>query len=386
MGAHALSENLAAGLLFFTSSLAASLVLYLWSRPRAAELGGTGVVALAGSLLLGLPGPVYAKAMVFMAYWAASAFLYVFAAAAVSKEHLKRVPLLVSMIVPPAFTIGTLPLLRIMSLLTPATLDYHLYAFDASFGFQPGFLAGRIVQGTGWLRVLCEACYISLPAATTILYCLERRRDPAAAQRLFCLVVMLAVVGFAGYYFFPGVGSVVAFGPQFPDNPPAVKDVAVVQVYPPDHPRNCMPSLHTACALAIWWCSLRLSSRTAKILLGTYVFFTLLYTLSCGHYLADMVVAVPFTALMYLITAVRAARPLACQMGLCAAVVVLWFVFVRFGEPVYGVSRMVPWALTLATCAGTGMVLRTAMKAEAASSATDARDAEPARTCPALVN
>jgi hypothetical protein len=357
VGAHALSQNLAAGLLFFTSSLIASLVLYLWSRPPRGELAGTGAAAIFLSVLLGLPGVIYAKAMVLLAYWALAAFAYTFIGAMFSKAHLSRLPTLIGMIVPPAFTIGTLPLLTLMSFLTPATLDYYLYAFDGSYGFQPGFLAARIVQGTDWLRLLTEACYINLPAGLTVLYCLERQRNTQSANRYFVLVIALAVAGFAGYFLFPGVGTVVMFGPAFPDHPPVLGEVAVSQGHPFNHPRNCIPSMHTAWAFAIWWCSRRLGSA-GKALFSVYVLFTLVYTLSCGHYLVDMVVAAPFTVLIYGLVFATERRLVMTELVAAAAMLFGWLVFLRFGEPVYLASPAVPWALTGLTLAASALVLR----------------------------
>jgi hypothetical protein len=273
-----------------------------------------------------------------------------------SKARLRDLPTLLAMIVPPAFTIGTLPMLTLMSWLTPSTLDYYLYAFDGSYGFQPGFLTGRIVQGTDWLRIVTEVCYINLPAAMTVLYCLERSRNPARANRLFLLIVALAVTGFAGYYLFPGVGAVVAFGPKFPDLPPAISDVAVRQIYAFNHPRNCMPSLHTAWALVVWWCSMGRKPIT-QALFALYTFFTLLYTLSSGHYFVDMIVAVPFTVLIYGLTFSTAKPRPVPELALSAAMFVSWLVFLRFGEPVYQSSPAISWGLTALTCAVSALIL-----------------------------
>src|SRR6185437_7874394 len=63
----------------------------------------------------------------------------------------------------------------------------------------------------------------------------------------------------------------------------------------PDISRNCMPSLHTAWALALWW-QARALGRRARIVTGFFLVFTLLATLGFGlHYAFDLVVAVPFT-------------------------------------------------------------------------------------------
>jgi hypothetical protein len=293
---------------------------------------------------------MYAKPMLFGAYWAVSIYVYIFFAAFASKRHLGRVPLLISMVVPPVLTLGTLPVLQLISTLTPSTFDFYLYAFDGSYGFQPGFVVGTIVQGSDILRIAAEASYVNLPAAMTIVYCLEQRRDTAAAKRFFVTIVLLAVGGCVGYLCFPAVGSVVAFGERFPDAPPELRQVSSVQVRSVTDPRNCIPSLHTAWALIVWMYSTRLVGRAGKRLFALYVALTLIYTLSCGHYLVDMVVAVPFTAMIHMIACSTSRRPLA-PIIVCFGVVAVWLVFLRFAVPIYTSSVLVPWTLTAATFA-----------------------------------
>lgn len=356
MGAKGLSEDLAAGLLFFTSSLFASLILYLWSRPPRKEVGvGIAAAALCG-MLLGLPGPIYAKPMVFGAYWVVCVFVYVLCGAFVSKYHLSRLPTLISMIVPPVLTLGTLPLLRVISLLTPSTLDFYLYAFDGSYGFQPGFVVGRIVQGNDVLRIGAEACYVNLPAAMTIVYCLQRKCNPAAAQRFFVTVALLAAAGCVGYLCFPAVGSVVAFGDRFPDAPPALQQVSRTQSQSVADPRNCIPSLHTAWALIVSIYARRLTGRAGQWCFAAYVGLTLLYTLSCGHYLVDMVVAIPFTAMIHMMVC-GAVRRQPVPVLACLGLVSLWLILLRFGVSFYTSSVLAPWSLTVGTAVISALAL-----------------------------
>jgi hypothetical protein len=312
-------------------------------------LGVTAVAALVLSALIGLPGVIYAKVMVLLAYWGLAGFI--------CSLVLKRpISTLLMMIAPPVLTIGTIPLLMLMSWLTPATFDYYLYAFDGSYGFQPAFVAAQIVQDTGWLGVLTEACYVNLPVAMTILYCVERQSNPAAANRFLRLILLLPVIGFAGYYLFPAVGTVVVFGSKFPVAPPPLADVAVRQIHAIADPRNCVPSLHTGWALSIWWSSMRLRPL-ATYLFAAYTFFTLVYTLSSGHYLVDMIVALPFTVLIYALSLDIDKRGVLPEMAACAAMLFGWLLFLRFGEQAYLASRAVPWALTIATCVGSALIL-----------------------------
>ena len=63
----------------------------------------------------------------------------------------------------------------------------------------------------------------------------------------------------------------------------------------PDVPRNCMPSLHTAWALLLWWHS-RWLRPELRIAAGFWLGFTILATLGFGaHYAFDVIVAFPST-------------------------------------------------------------------------------------------
>jgi hypothetical protein len=96
--------------------------------------------------------------------------------------------------------------------------------------------------------------------------------------------------------------------------------------------------------------STRLAGRAGKRLFAIYVALTLIYTLSCGHYLVDMVVAVPFTAMIHMIACSNSRRPLAPIIA-CFGLVAVWLVFLRFAVPIYTSSVLVPWTLTAATFA-----------------------------------
>jgi len=112
--------------------------------------------------------------------------------------------------------------------------------------------------------------------------------------------------------------------------------------------RNCMPSMHTAWILCLLLCAPTLKSYW-RVVLWAFAGFTLLYALSAGgHYLVDLIVAVPFTF------GVRSAfRKEWKSAGFVAnaALVALWFVALRYGVGLFALSPAVPYGLSLLTLA-----------------------------------
>ncbi|MEU3253139.1 phosphatase PAP2 family protein [Streptomyces sp. NPDC006997] len=205
----------------------------------------------------------------------------------------------------------------------PGVLDQFVATADQALG-NPSWLVGRVVEATGPVGFnFLDFVYGQLPVAAVIAALYQLRH--VAAERRFPrhhLVRTFLVIGLLGpafYMIFPVVGPVFAYGTGTehwadislwaPDMPPTTPwAVATVwpQTLPPisvPHsmpfdaitPRNCMPSLHTAWATAIF-----LHTRQAPRLLrhaGTFwLAATLCATLGFGyHYGADLVAGVVFT-------------------------------------------------------------------------------------------
>src|SRR5205085_4314223 len=114
----------------------------------------------------------------------------------------------------------------------------------------------------------------------------------------------------------------------------------------PPSARNCMPSLHTAWILCLFWYAPPMGRRVSAIL-WAFAVFTLLYALSAGgHYLVDLIVAVPFAQ------AVRAATHSQWKSAAFvqnAVLVALWFLLLRYGIPLFATSYVFPYALTALT-------------------------------------
>ncbi|MEU5193181.1 phosphatase PAP2 family protein [Streptomyces scabiei] len=202
--------------------------------------------------------------------------------------------------------------LLITSKTRPTVLDPYLANADHALG-NPSWLVGRLVRATGPVGThLLDWVYIQLAVAAVAVALYQLRH--VAAERRFPrhhLVRTFLVIGLLGpgiYMIFPVVGPVFAYGSGafgtgggpwalahlWPDVPPPV-GVPHAMPYDDLTPRNCMPSLHTAWATAIF-----IHSRGGPRFLrhaGTFwLIATLTATLGFGyHYGVDLIAGVVFT-------------------------------------------------------------------------------------------
>ena len=255
--------------------------------------------------------------------------------------------------------------------LRPQTYDAYLLAFDGRLGFQPSYALGRLLLGGSTLWGLTTVAYYALPLAPGVLYASYRRRErqPVAILAMF---LSLMVVGFAQYGVFPAVGPKYAFGQSYPLYPPVLAQIAIHPMNVPNAPRNCMPSLHLAAVLAVWWNS-RIWPRWGRLLVLLFLLATIFSTLALGeHYLVDLVVAVPFTLVFQAAwtTGVDYTNP-ARRRALCVGIVLTaaWFLALRYSLPVLLISPVIVWGsilLTVCWCVTLEEKLRAAMRASEA--------------------
>ncbi|MFD5078906.1 phosphatase PAP2 family protein [Streptomyces sp. NPDC058371] len=212
--------------------------------------------------------------------------------------------------------------LLITSKTRPEVLDQYLATADHALG-DPSWLLGRIVTATGPVGFnFLDIVYGQLAVAAVVVALYQLRH--VAVERRFPghhLVRTFLVIGLLGpavYMIFPVVGPVFAYGTgaehwatvSLWSHTPPSEPWAVADLWPqtpppiraPQHmpfdgitPRNCMPSLHTAWATAIF-----IHSRQGPRLLryaGTFwLIATLTATLGFGyHYGVDLIAGVVFT-------------------------------------------------------------------------------------------
>jgi membrane-associated phospholipid phosphatase len=209
-----------------------------------------------------------------------------------------------------AYLVAAGPLMAATLVSTPHVLDPVLMRMDLSLGFSPSETIFAWEYDLAWVRILSTwgypllGLFFAAVAATLHL-------AGAAAQCRRCLLALtlVATFGLACYQLAPAVGPLHAFPALFqhPADTPALSaraaDIRRAIVAGPDripgslaHPRNVMPSLHTAftlVALAAAW-SWRRRFFWLCLPVGLVQIFTAL-TL-CVHYAVDVIAAVPFAA------------------------------------------------------------------------------------------
>ncbi|MEU0009031.1 phosphatase PAP2 family protein [Streptomyces sp. NPDC006314] len=193
----------------------------------------------------------------------------------------------------------------------PAVRDQYVATADHALG-NPSWLVGRMVKAAGPIGThLLDWVYAQLAVAAVVVALYQLRN--VRVERRFPshhLVRTFLVIGLLGpgiYMLFPVVGPVFAYGPGasgtggvhwavanlWPDTPPPIHTPHPVP-YDEITPRNCMPSLHTAWATAIFIHS-RKGPRILRFAGTFWLIATLSATLGFGyHYGVDLVAGVVF--------------------------------------------------------------------------------------------
>jgi hypothetical protein len=211
--------------------------------------------------------------------------------------------------------------LLITSKTRPTVLDQYLATADHALG-NPSWLVGRVVSATGAIGFnFLDVVYGQLAVAAVIV-ALYQLRDVATERRFprHHLVRTFLVIGLLGpgvYMVFPVVGPIFAYGTGaehwaavslwadtpssahwavahlWPETPPPL---STPHPMPFDEitPRNCMPSLHTAWATAIF-IHTRKGPRVLRFAGTFWLIATLTATLGFGyHYGVDLIAGVVF--------------------------------------------------------------------------------------------
>ncbi|MGC3000124.1 phosphatase PAP2 family protein [Streptomyces sp. G35A] len=211
--------------------------------------------------------------------------------------------------------------LLITSKTRPTVLDQYLATADHALG-NPSWLVGRVVSATGAIGFnFLDVVYGQLAVAAVIVALYQLRN--VATERRFPrhhLVRTFLVIGLLGpgiYMIFPVVGPIFAYGTGaehwaavslwadtpssahwavahlWPETPPPL---STPHLMPFDGitPRNCMPSLHTAWAAAIF-IHTRKGPRVLRFAGTFWLIATLTATLGFGyHYGVDLIAGVVF--------------------------------------------------------------------------------------------
>ncbi|MDN3254667.1 phosphatase PAP2 family protein [Streptomyces mutabilis] len=201
--------------------------------------------------------------------------------------------------------------LLITSKTRPAVLDQYVATADHALG-NPSWVMGRLVEATAPVGPhILDWVYAQLAVAAAVA-ALYQLRNVAAERRfprhhLVRTFLLIGLLGPAVYMIYPVVGPVFLYGTGAFGTGGA--EWAVADIWPdalpplgPPHPvtydgvtpRNCMPSLHTAWAVAIF-IHTRRSPRLLRFAGTFWLVATLTATLGFGyHYGIDLVAGVVF--------------------------------------------------------------------------------------------
>lgn len=191
--------------------------------------------------------------------------------------------------------------LSITAITRPKVVDEYALLADHALA-QPSWLFGRLVEAGG--PVLYGALhwvYIELPAAALVVAFYQLRNVRTEGWPRHFLVPTFLVLGLVGpliYLLFPLVGPAFAFGAggggfqigdYWPHTLPPIDMAPAAVPFDSKTPRNCMPSMHTAWALAVFIHS-RPGPRWLRAGGSFWLACTIAATLGFGyHYGVDLV-------------------------------------------------------------------------------------------------
>ncbi len=192
----------------------------------------------------------------------------------------------------PTFILLTEPFHTLVIRATPQTLDPALHRIDVALFGGLTFATGRLLTTNEWLRISSVWCYAAMALVGAGVYALALRGKTGRVRPADLLWVWAAAgaIGALFYPLVPAVGPRWVF-PEWPWHMPAPVDAYATPSAAV--PRNAMPSLHAAWALLICW-GAREAPSWMKALLIPWLVLTLIATLGIGgHYLIDLVAALP---------------------------------------------------------------------------------------------
>lgn len=289
-------------------------------------------------------------------------------------RRLRIVRLQETLIVP--FAVTVTPFFLWLSSSINPTYDLHLYAFEASYGFQPSALVVSVAQSIPGLGWTLQIVYDALPLAVALLHAC---RNHYAPQESFLIVFVAAtIVGFCLYFVFPIAGVLQLFGEAFPHALPPVASMTIAPVnIDLVAPRNGMPSLHAAWAYLVWLNADILPSHIRRAF-RVFVVVTLVATVGLhdAHWLTDLFVALPMAIALQ--AAFASGLPLSAAgrwrtMIGGALLVAIWFAVLRFAVPVVQAVPGLAWALVAASYAISVVLYRGLKRARAPAVGTVGR-------------
>jgi hypothetical protein len=245
--------------------------------------------------------------------------------------------------------------LRFITWMDPRTLDAFLLKFDGSLACQPSFLLGKALASVPNWWGSTTVIYYALPLGVGLLYASSLRsvrEGQRAAVSILGLFLSLIAASVVVYAVFPATGPAHAYSRLYPWHSPRLSEIAVEPLPGGDALRNCMPSLHFAGALAVFW-NARLWPRWGRALAGLFLLATAFATLALGeHYLVDLAVAFPFTLVFQAAwsTLIPLREPARYRALIGGTIFTLtWLIALRYGLRIFLITPLVSWAALILT-------------------------------------
>ena len=222
--------------------------------------------------------------------------------------------------------------------------DQILFAVDGSFGVQASFVLGGWFRRWFVLAALCKGAYDGVPIAILIVLLRQAWKDPS--WRFARALVANFAIAYALYFLLPAAGPVYAFAGSYPDYAPAIAAPVAMKLYA--FP-NAMPSVHFSTALLLFWNSG--VYRFGRWVFAVYLVLVGLATLGTGeHYLVDLVVALPYAALLQSLGWRRV-------NVFAAGLLLAWLLLLRLAPGILIHTPLLLWGLTAGTIVGQSILV-----------------------------
>ena len=248
-----------------------------------------------------------------------------------------------------------------LSLQQTTVYDLHILAFEDTLGLRLSSVSMTVAAALPALRSICAFAYFTIALGFVLLRLVQGERGEEGApgapgRRVDVLGAFVAAgaVGYALYFLVPAVGPTITLAGPLGGTWPAPGTVAAeIFIGEEGAARNAMPSLHTAWSLLLVFNSgalARWPRRGFRAFAGLNIAATMLLG---EHWIADLVVAVPFAVAIQALCTPADARTAPARRGAIAlgvALVAAWLAALRWLVPGAGA---IPGALSWLALAAT---------------------------------
>jgi hypothetical protein len=292
---------------FLATTIFSSLVFHLWLRPKWKELGPVfGAALILGLVRLFVVQPESTSSVSLWLSMIGFSSMMVMGAkipwvSSKRGEYIRAFSYSFGFFL---FLLASTIALLSVTALTPSTLDANLIRFDKTLRFVPEIWLSQVVLNSHAATTVMRIVYDALPIEMAVV-CASSFET---SKKTLTALGLAGVAGTVLYVCYPAIGPLA-------QNQSAPLRASTF--------RNVMPSLHFAWAILLYW-----STRETWVRWTAAIFAVLMVFATMGlgfHYFIDLVVAVPFAALVWHLTE--------RDFGACAApaaVVCAWLLALRY--------------------------------------------------------